>query len=165
MSSRICRRRHPKPEVFDYCHTRLTIVYPFGLFRSGSVTWGGTSMIRTLPRTVALLLLISLGVASCSDSGTSGGGATGGGAGANESVDYKAIGLWNDGPCDKARPPLIVGIMTVYESPVLSLGDQFRALQAAAEGFNQRGGANGACIQDVGCREKSHLGPSLPCVR
>jgi ABC-type branched-subunit amino acid transport system substrate-binding protein len=128
----------------------------------------GTSMTRTLPRAVALGLLISLGVASvasCSDTGSTSGATGDSAVGANQAVDYKAIGLWDDGPCDKARKPLVVGIMTVFESPGLSLGDQVRTLQAAAQGFNNRGGANGACIQVVGCDDKSTLDQSVACVR
>jgi ABC-type branched-subunit amino acid transport system substrate-binding protein len=123
---------------------------------------------KALPRGAALVLLLSLAAASCggSDNGGSGASPTDtGGSGAKEAVDYKAIGLWDDGPCDQTRKPLVLGIMTVYESPVLSLGDQVRVLQAAAQGFNNRGGANGACIQIVGCDDKSDLDQSLACVR
>src|SRR5262245_14375649 len=62
-------------------------------------------------------------------------------------IDYKAIGLWDDGPCDEARDPLVLGLMTIFESPLLSLKDQALALEASAKAFNARGGANGACIE------------------
>jgi ABC-type branched-subunit amino acid transport system substrate-binding protein len=116
-------------------------------------------------RIAALLLLLSFAAASCTSDSSTSGASSGGTAGAKQAVDYKAIGLWDDGPCDQTRKPLVLGIMTVYESPVLSLGDQVRVLQAAAQGFNNRGGANGACIQIVGCDDKSNLDQSLACVR
>ena len=43
---------------------------------------------------------------------------------AAEKIDYAAPGLWDDGPCDPAKPKLIVGTSVgVFESPVISLGD------------------------------------------
>ena len=80
-------------------------------------------------------------------------------------LDYTAIGLWDDGPCDEARPPLVVGLMTVFESAGLSLGDQATALEAAAEAFNARGGANGACIEVHTCDDRSNADQSLECVQ
>ena len=47
--------------------------------------------------------------------------------------------------------PLKIGLMTVFESPVLSLEDQAIALEASAEAFNARGGANGSCIEVTTC--------------
>ena len=41
--------------------------------------------------------------------------------------------------------------MTVFESPVLSLESHALALEASAEAFNARGGANGACIEVHAC--------------
>ena len=51
----------------------------------------------------------------------------------------QAIGLWDDGPCDPSKPPLKIGLMTVFESPVISLKDQATALEASATAFNKRG--------------------------
>jgi ABC-type branched-subunit amino acid transport system substrate-binding protein len=80
-------------------------------------------------------------------------------------IDYEAIGLWDDGPCDEARPPLVIGLMTVFESPVLSLEDQAIALEAAAEAFNGRGGANGACIEVHTCDDGGNVDQAVACVR
>ena len=80
-------------------------------------------------------------------------------------IDYEAIGLWDDGPCDAALEPLVIGLMTVFESPVISLGDQALALEAAAEAFNQRGGANGACLEVHTCDDGADPGRSVECVR
>ena len=70
---------------------------------------------------------------------------------AKANVDYAAIGLWDDGPCDKAKPKLEIGLMTVFESPVVSLKDQATALEASADG-----------VQRAGWRQRLvHRGPHL----
>ena len=55
--------------------------------------------------------------------------------------------------------------MTVFESPVVSLEDQAIALEAAAEAFNARGGANGACIEVHTCDDGANLDQAVGCVR
>lgn len=82
-----------------------------------------------------------------------------------DGIDYEALGLWDDGPCDASLDPLIVGNMTTQESPVISLIDHVYALEAAAEAFNARGGANGACIQVVACDDKANFDQALVCVK
>lgn len=82
-----------------------------------------------------------------------------------DDLDYEAVGLWDDGPCDEAREPLVIGLMTVFESGVISLGDQALALEAAAKAFNSRGGANGACIEVHTCDDGANLDQSVACVR
>jgi ABC-type branched-subunit amino acid transport system substrate-binding protein len=84
---------------------------------------------------------------------------------AAEKIDYTQLGLWDDGPCDPAKPPLVIGLMTVFESPVLSLKDQATALEVAAKAFNARGGAKGGCIQVHTCDDQSTLDQALACVR
>ena len=116
-------------------------------------------MGKRLGRLLAACVVLSMLAAACSsDDG-------GGGGGADETTaatvaaafDYAAIGLWDDGPCDEAKPPLSIGLMTVFESPVVSLGDQATALEASAEAFNARGGANGACIEVHTCDDGANL--------
>jgi ABC-type branched-subunit amino acid transport system substrate-binding protein len=80
-------------------------------------------------------------------------------------VDYVALGLWDDGPCDPAKEPLKIGLMTVFESPVLSLEDQALALEASAEAFNARGGANGSCIEVTTCDDGGSVDQAVACVR
>ncbi|MDH5314529.1 MAG: ABC transporter substrate-binding protein, partial [Actinomycetota bacterium] len=80
-------------------------------------------------------------------------------------IDYQALGLWDDGPCDESSDPLVVGIMTVFESPVISLVDQAVALEAAADAFNTRGGANGACVEVHTCDDEANFETALACVR
>jgi branched-chain amino acid transport system substrate-binding protein len=77
----------------------------------------------------------------------------------------EAIGLWDDGPCDPALDPLKVGLITVFESPVLTLGDQAVALEASGEAFNARGGANGACIEVITCDDGADPNKAVDCVR
>ena len=67
-------------------------------------------MSRTMARLVAGLLALALVAAACSsdDSGGGDGSGDGGDGGGEEAaaveVDYEAIGLWDDGPCDEAKP-------------------------------------------------------------
>ena len=79
--------------------------------------------------------------------------------------DLEAIGLWDDGPCDESLEPLHVGLQTVFASGVLTLGDQAVALEASAEAFNARGGANGACIQVTTCDDGADPNKAVECVR
>ena len=47
---------------------------------------------------------------------------------------------------------------------MISLGDQALALEAAADAFNERGGANGACIEVHNCDEENNADKALACV-
>lgn len=80
-------------------------------------------------------------------------------------VDYTAMGLWNDGPCDATKEELVIGLQTVFESAVLTLKDQAQSLEAAAVGFNSRGGANGHCIKIVTCDDGADPNKAVECVR
>jgi ABC-type branched-subunit amino acid transport system substrate-binding protein len=115
----------------------------------------------------AVLLSFALVVAACGGDDEGGGsdstnGTTGG---SSEEIDYVALGLWDDGPCDPARPPLKIGLMTIFQSALLSLEDQALALEAAAESFNSRGGANGACIEVTTCDDGGMVDQAVACVR
>src|SRR3954470_6421984 len=125
-------------------------------------------MSRTVTRVSAVLLALTLLVAACSSdkkSTTSGSGGSGQSGGTAEKIDYTALGLWDDGPCDTAKPKLVIGLMTVFESPVLSLEDQAKALEASATAFNERGGANGSCVEVHTCDDGANLDQALGCVR
>jgi ABC-type branched-subunit amino acid transport system substrate-binding protein len=121
-------------------------------------------MSKTVARRAALVLALVLVVAACGSSSKTGGGGSGTTAPA-EKIDYKALGLWDDGPCDTAKPPLKIGLMTVFESPVLSLKDQATALEVSAKQFNARGGANGSCIQVTTCDDGGNADQAVGCVR
>ena len=73
--------------------------------------------------------------------------------------------MWDDGACDEAKPKLVIGLMTVFESPVVSLEDQATALEASAEAFNARGGANGSCIEVHTCDDGANADQAVACVR
>jgi ABC-type branched-subunit amino acid transport system substrate-binding protein len=127
-------------------------------------------MSKTFPRVVALILSLVLVAAACGgddDDDDAGGDDTteSTGGGDTEEFDYAALGLWDDGPCDESRAPLVIGLMTVFESPVLSLEDQAIALEVAAEAFNARGGANGACIEVHTCDDGGTVDQAVACVR
>jgi ABC-type branched-subunit amino acid transport system substrate-binding protein len=125
-------------------------------------------MSKSLGRIFAVLMSLSLVAVACSSSGKgNAGGNNGGGTSttAAAKIDYKAIGLWDDGPCDTTKPKLVLGLMTVFQSPLLSLKDQATALDAAAKAFNARGGANGSCIEVHTCDDGANVDQAVACVR
>src|SRR5665213_2544466 len=72
----------------------------------------GKSMSKHRARVVALTMALALVAAACSSS-SKGGGSTNTTAAStgSQQIDYKALGLWDNGPCDQARPPLKIGLM------------------------------------------------------
>lgn len=118
-------------------------------------------------RVLGLLLSLALVAAACGgdDEDSGDGDGDGGGDTAAAEIDYDAIGLWDDGACDESLDPLVVGLMTVFESPVISLEDQATALEASAAAFNERGGANGSCIEVVTCDDGANPDQAVGCVR
>ena len=118
----------------------------------------------TTVRTAALLVALALVASACGAENDDAGNTKSTQPSASH-VDYKALGLWDDGPCDEARDPLVIGSTTVFESPVLSMKDQAAALGAAAKAFNERGGANGACIEVHTCDDKTDPAQAMRCVR
>jgi ABC-type branched-subunit amino acid transport system substrate-binding protein len=113
----------------------------------------------------ALLMALVIAAAACGGGGDDAADTSTKRVSARSDIDYKALGLWDDGPCDKTRAPLVIGQMTVFESPVLSMKDQATALEAAAKAFNARGGANGACIEVHTCDDGADPEQSQQCVR
>jgi ABC-type branched-subunit amino acid transport system substrate-binding protein len=126
-------------------------------------------MSRTLARVLAMLLALTMVAAACGGDDDDGGGGDDGGsddsAAPAEDIDYEAIGLWDDGECDAAAEPLRIGLMTTFESPVVSLGDQAVAMEASAEAFNARGGANGSCVEVTTCDDGANLDQAVACVQ
>src|SRR6478735_126365 len=121
---------------------------------------GELGMSRTLSMLLVVCIALSLISAACA--GDEKDEAKPNGA---DKVDYAAVGLWDDGPCDPAKPKLAIGLMTVFESPVVSLKDQATALQVSAEAFNKRGGANGSCIEVHICDDGADADKAVACVR
>ena len=127
-------------------------------------------MSKSLARTLAVLLSLMLVAAACGGDDDGGGESGGGGGGGGtttpaKDIDYEAIGLWDDGPCDTAKEPLKIGLMTVFESAFLSLEDQATALEVAAEAFNKRGGANGSCVEVTTCDDGGNVDQAVECAR
>lgn len=129
-------------------------------------------MSRHPARLLAALLALTLVAAACGGDDDGDGaspddpsGEPDGVGGESEEIDYEAIGLWDDGPCDESLEPLHVGMMTAFETAVLSLEDQALALEAAATAFNERGGANGACIEVTTCDDQATLDQAMACAR
>jgi ABC-type branched-subunit amino acid transport system substrate-binding protein len=117
-------------------------------------------MPRRVTSTLAVTIAIGL-VTGCGSSTTSSPASTP----PAEKLDHRSLGLWDDGPCDPSKPKLAVGLMTVFDSPAISLKDQALALDASATAFNQRGGANGSCIDVHTCDDGANLDQSLACVK
>jgi ABC-type branched-subunit amino acid transport system substrate-binding protein len=124
-------------------------------------------MSKVVTRLLAGFVPLVLLAAACSADDSGGGGGDGASDASvvdTEDIDYEAIGLWDDGPCDETMDPLKVGLMTVFQSPVVSLEDQAIALEVAADAFNRRGGANGACIEVTTCDDGSNVDQAVACV-
>lgn len=111
---------------------------------------------------VGVCALALVATACTEDSG--GDGASAGDDGADVEVERSGL-LTDDGPCDEALPPYPIGIMTVFESPVLSLIDQVDAADAAVEAFNGRGGIGGHCMQLTTCDTGLDPNGELECAR
>lgn len=73
--------------------------------------------------------------------------------------------LGDNGPCDPAEEQYRVGIIAVFESPVLSLIDQVDALDASIARFNERGGVGGHCMQIEACDDGSDPAQAQACAR
>ncbi len=52
----------------------------------------------------------------------------------------------HNGPCAKSKSTVELGLVTVFDSPVLHLEDQADAAKAAVTAFNKRGGVGGRCL-------------------
>ncbi len=139
-------------------------------------------MSRTTLRRLAALLAVTLVMASCSGdddstdaTGDDPSGETDTDPGddpdsgdtddTGDAIDFEALGLWDDGPCDESLDTFNVGLITTFESPVVSLGDSATALDASAAAFNARGGANGACIEVTTCDDGANLDQAVSCAR
>jgi ABC-type branched-subunit amino acid transport system substrate-binding protein len=73
--------------------------------------------------------------------------------------------LPDDGPCDPELEPYPVGIMTVFESQVLSLIDQVEGAEAAVVAFNGRGGIGGHCMELTTCDTGLDPNGEVDCAR
>ena len=111
---------------------------------------GNRAMSKTVARTLGVLMALALVAAACGgdDDDSSSGGTT---ATTAEKIDYTAIGLWDDGPCDAAKPPLTD-----------RADDRLRVARALAEGPGGRAGSVRDRVQRTRRRERFvHQGHDL----
>ena len=57
---------------------------------------------KTVALVVALMMSVTLVACSSSSKSSNSGTPTT----VAQKIDYKALGLWDDGPCDQSKPPL-----------------------------------------------------------
>jgi ABC-type branched-subunit amino acid transport system substrate-binding protein len=115
---------------------------------------------------LAALVLVAGAAACTEDSGDDDTGGRDGGRGRSADAPVERSGLLaDDGPCDTAAEPYLIGIMTVFESPVLSLVDQVDAADAAVEAFNARGGIGGHCMDLTTCDTGLDPNGEVDCAR
>jgi branched-chain amino acid transport system substrate-binding protein len=119
----------------------------------------GTGTVRN--RALLLLCVFALVAVGCSSDKKTTTGASGS---SSSSGQAKSL-LPNNGPCDKAKQPYPVGIITVFESAVLSLKDQVTALDASVKAFNARGGIGGHCMNLETCDDKADPNLEVDCAR
>jgi branched-chain amino acid transport system substrate-binding protein len=71
----------------------------------------------------------------------------------------------DNGPCAKSKPAVELGLITVFESPVLHLKDQADAAKAAVTAFNKRGGVGGHCLKLTACDDGADPNQAADCAR
>ena len=114
-------------------------------------------------RVAAAACVLALVIGACTeDPGDEGGGS----GSSDDQVAVEPSGLLvDDGACDTALDPYPIGIMTVFESPVLSLVDQVTAAEASVEAFNARGGVGGHCMDLTTCDTNLDPNGEVECAR
>ena len=71
----------------------------------------------------------------------------------------------NNGPCSKSKPVVEIGLITVFNSPVLHLKDQADAAVASVAAFNKRGGVGGHCLKLTTCDDHADPNTAADCAR
>lgn len=114
----------------------------------------------------AAMCTIVLGAGACTEDSGDDDEAAAGDGGSGSAVEVEPSGLLtDDGPCDESLEPYPLGIMTVFESPVLSLIDQVVAAEAAVTAFNERGGIAGHCMEITTCDTGLDPNGEIDCAR
>lgn len=85
-------------------------------------------------------------------------------AAVNAATPSQAL-LPNRGACDKKLPVVHLGLITVVESPVLTLGDQADAAEASVTAFNKRGGVSKHCMDITICDDGADATQAADCAR
>lgn len=124
-------------------------------------------MGHTFRRCAAIACVLTLTLAACTesddssspdDTGNNGGDAT------EQTLEPSGL-LEDNGPCDETLDPYQIGIMTVFESPTISLKDQVTAAEASVEAFNARGGIGGHCMELTACDSQLEPNAEIECAR
>jgi ABC-type branched-subunit amino acid transport system substrate-binding protein len=115
-------------------------------------------------RWAALACALALVAGACTEDPGDDADGDGGGGGGGASAERSGL-LADDGACDPGAEPYPIGIMTVFESPVLSLIDQVKAAEASVEAFNGRGGVGGHCMDLTTCDTGLDPNGELECAR
>jgi branched-chain amino acid transport system substrate-binding protein len=113
--------------------------------------------------TTAAAVTTTGGAATSGGASTTGGSTTSSG-GSTSSAAGGAL-LPDNGPCDTAKPSYPVGMITVFESPVLTLREQVAAAEASVKAFNGRGGIAGHCMKLTTCDSKGDPNGEVDCAR
>src|SRR6266511_3903617 len=71
----------------------------------------------------------------------------------------------DNGPCVKSKPAVELGLITVFDSPVLHLKDQADAAKASVTAFNKRGGVGGHCLKLTTCDDGADPNQAADCAR
>jgi branched-chain amino acid transport system substrate-binding protein len=71
----------------------------------------------------------------------------------------------DNGKCDKSKSTVELGLITVFDSPVLHLKDQADAAKAAVAAFNKRGGVGGHCLKLLACDDGADPNQAADCAR
>lgn len=122
--------------------------------------------MRNRKRLAAWVCAFVVVIGACTEDSSGGDASASEDGGPSASVEVERSGLLtDDGPCDEALPPYPIGIMTVFESPVLSLIDQVDAADAAVEAFNSRGGIGGHCMELTTCDTDLDPNGEIDCAR
>ncbi len=122
--------------------------------------------VRGLRTALVIVSGAALVLGACSSSSKTSGSASGGSAaGTTTTANSHPSLLASNGPCDPAKKHYPLGIITTFASPVLSLGDQVKALEVSVKAFNKRGGIGGHCGDVMSCDEKADPNLEVDCAR
>jgi len=129
-------------------------------------------MTTTGLRTGAVLMALAVTATGChsaKDNDAAEGASTGDGdtSGVETAVDpdLGADLVWDDGPCDDAQPPVVLGLIAPFNAGAISLESQAIAAEASADAFNGRGGIAGRCIEMVTCDDGGDPNQAADCAR
>jgi ABC-type branched-subunit amino acid transport system substrate-binding protein len=115
---------------------------------------------------LAAACVLALLAGACTEDTADEGGGSDDSSPEEASEPFEPSGLLvDDGPCDPELEPYPLGIMTVFESQILSLIDQVQGAEASVEAFNGRGGVGGHCMELQTCDTQLDANGEVACAR